>query len=1005
MASACSTTPAHAHGHGHSIHTIDGKVNVNVDIEVNANADVSLSLFQTDNRNHEHDNDEVSHERHINIHTTSTPRAGTVTVTGDCGDQVTGSESINCSLANSHGRCNSNIGQLQGDHECECANESRLPEQTASAIAPLSTQTSTDCMGTTSTSTRTGSTIIIDNDKENGAISISTCMNTDNAMNIDNDIDCHSRARQEATATSTSTAATNMPANANPINTGIDINTNTDTSSPSRPGTRTRTSPAKSRHRVRLLTTQDNHNLHRSVSSSSSDDTNLNDNVVQTTTRSNATDHAITATTTATATANYSFNISNRISATSYQANDPSEDRYASLTNVLLQESNANTSESNQEDLESNQHQAQAQLGPIRMSLFAVLDGHGGPAVAEYASRKLLPLLVQRISDTLDCDVVQPGLFQVNGQTVSVPLRVDGRNTCTRTRTRTRACSGDGLDSDVDISDSEEEDSDEEEDWYKAPDILPSRTDPCSLSSSSQSQSQSPSRGFTIGTHTIQERNAITQAIQESYLQFDEEWMNAISRKGKRQTFLVHNGKWNSGACCLVNVVLQRMDMNMNMSANANADDGSAMGMNMGMNMGGEEHEAILYSSHTGDCRAVLLSGDSTSGADADGEAISDDLSFHNSSSDSDDDDEDDNAGDGDESENYVPLNRMLFQRIKGGKRPLLNPFNTNQRFQRRRMWNQCDVGGGSGNSLMDLEQADSPARIESLRQQHHHMQGSEDGNDDGIGNGKGNGLHSHSISNVMIRMCSRSPSPMEFPPQPTPMPKLLHATTLTEDHTPYNAREASLVRERCSYAPRAIAASTNGGIKRVAGSLSVTRALGDAYLKTPMLSFEPYKAHAPYISAMPEVSSRILTGDDRILILASDGVWERVDGDKMLQWVGDYYRKRKGGSGSSSGRSSPSGSVESYRSGARPTLSRRMRMLPTRKSLSTVEQEAVNARILNMTNVSDMVVAKVLNRVRRKYKMANLSSLMDLPKGTSRRMKHDDITTLVVDLEGFTIM
>jgi hypothetical protein len=39
----------------------------------------------------------------------------------------------------------------------------------------------------------------------------------------------------------------------------------------------------------------------------------------------------------------------------------------------------------------------------------------------------------------------------------------------------------------------------------------------------------------------------------------------------------------------------------------------------------------------------------------------------------------------------------------------------------------------------------------------------------------------------------------------------------------------------------------TGGGIKRVAGSLAVTRALGDAYLKTPLLSFLPYKSHAPY--------------------------------------------------------------------------------------------------------------------------------------------------------------
>lgn len=56
---------------------------------------------------------------------------------------------------------------------------------------------------------------------------------------------------------------------------------------------------------------------------------------------------------------------------------------------------------------------------------------------------------------------------------------------------------------------------------------------------------------------------------------------------------------------------------------------------------------------------------------------------------------------------------------------------------------------------------------------------------------------------------------------------------------------------------PRAISAGVGGGIKRVAGSLAVTRALGDAYLKTPLLSFLPYKSHAPYITARPEVNCR----------------------------------------------------------------------------------------------------------------------------------------------------
>ena len=84
---------------------------------------------------------------------------------------------------------------------------------------------------------------------------------------------------------------------------------------------------------------------------------------------------------------------------------------------------------------------------------------------------------------------------------------------------------------------------------------------------------------------------------------------------------------------------------------------------------------------------------------------------------------------------------------------------------------------------------------------------------------------------------------------------------------------------------------------KPVAGSLAVTRALGDAYLKTPRLSFFPYKRHAPYITARPEVNCRVLTkGADRILTLASDGVWERASGDDVLRWVRNYYNARIAG-------------------------------------------------------------------------------------------------------------
>jgi hypothetical protein len=282
-------------------------------------------------------------------------------------------------------------------------------------------------------------------------------------------------------------------------------------------------------------------------------------------------------------------------------------------------------------------------------------------------------------------------------------------------------------------------------------------------------------------------------------------------------------------------------------------------------------------------------------------------------------------------------------------------------------------------------------------------------------------------------------------------LPPSLQPTELTKDHTPYNKAEADLVRARTNDAPRAIASNGKGGIERVGGSLSVTRALGDAYLKTPLLSFPPYREHAPYISALPEVSSRVLNVNgkvngnmdgnsssmDRVLVLGSDGVWERVSSEKLASWVEGYFEVKRVEQESLLSQqqlqqqqhpifsrpmhsmlgspplspdhednnnnmfmysSTPESSSNGSAIASRTTGSRRMRMLPTRK----VKQDALHERILSKKQASDMIVANILNRVKRKQKMRSVRELMALPKGNARRCRHDDITTLVIDLEGF---
>ena len=63
----------------------------------------------------------------------------------------------------------------------------------------------------------------------------------------------------------------------------------------------------------------------------------------------------------------------------------------------------------------------------------------------------------------------------------------------------------------------------------------------------------------------------------------------------------------------------------------------------------------------------------------------------------------------------------------------------------------------------------------------------------------------------------------------------------------------------------------------RVGGSLVVTRALGDGYLKMRELSVEPFASYCPYITCRPTISWRKMQPTDRAVILASDGLWNFV--------------------------------------------------------------------------------------------------------------------------------
>ena len=198
-------------------------------------------------------------------------------------------------------------------------------------------------------------------------------------------------------------------------------------------------------------------------------------------------------------------------------------------------------------------------------------------------------------------------------------------------------------------------------------------------------------------------------------------------------------------------------------------------------------------------------------------------------------------------------------------------------------------------------------------------------------------------------------------------------ATPLTTDHTPYDETEKRLVEERTCYYSRPIAKASNGGILRVGGSLSVTRALGDAYLKHKPLSFPPYEKHVPFLTAAPSVSSRVLNSFDHFLVLGSDGVWERCTEVLLGSWLEEFEHDVS--------RLEIDQEHDQY-----------CRRVVGRGATACQFSE------LSDTKVSDFIVKRILTVVAGKQQQS-FTEFQALRPGQQRRAKHDDITACVIDL------
>ncbi|RLN93801.1 hypothetical protein BBJ28_00001231 [Nothophytophthora sp. Chile5] len=126
-----------------------------------------------------------------------------------------------------------------------------------------------------------------------------------------------------------------------------------------------------------------------------------------------------------------------------------------------------------------------------------------------------------------------------------------------------------------------------------------------------------------------------------------------------------------------------------------------------------------------------------------------------------------------------------------------------------------------------------------------------------------------------------------------------LQAVEVSADHSCNNPQEARLVTER-SRDRNAIRLSkddqangSNGfGVKRVAGSLAITRAFGDFYLKCEELSSAPFKVYpikVPYITAEPSITTVYMDGSEKFVLLASDGLWEVMTAEEAAHIVDKF--------------------------------------------------------------------------------------------------------------------
>lgn len=100
-------------------------------------------------------------------------------------------------------------------------------------------------------------------------------------------------------------------------------------------------------------------------------------------------------------------------------------------------------------------------------------------------------------------------------------------------------------------------------------------------------------------------------------------------------------------------------------------------------------------------------------------------------------------------------------------------------------------------------------------------------------------------------------------------------AESITSDHRPEREEERERIENLGGYV------DIHSGTWRVQGTLAVTRSIGDLHLKQ-------------WISAEPEIRKLPITSDAEFLIMASDGLWEKVSNQEAVDIVRPFCAEEK---------------------------------------------------------------------------------------------------------------